>query len=194
VSKDITLLDQHGSEVLLATPSWCRSVSPSFTCARSMSPRRQAPTSVDVCRRVLGQKVVIESTASQTLSELLNTTVSTPAAVPRVPSQYQHRDRYGSRRGPAGSCCCPKRVRASAGRAHGGFPGDVPDRYHRHGSGPCGGSAGVDGSRRDRHFHNDDHQMRQGQEQYRTQGIGHDDHIGDSGGQTLSTLRLGMKC
>ena len=77
VSTDITLLDQHGSEVLLGNTLMVP-VGQSILYLRplyvasSSSPQPQLTYVIGV----LGQKVVIESTVAQTLSSLLHTPVS----------------------------------------------------------------------------------------------------------------------
>jgi uncharacterized protein len=79
VSSDITLYDQHGSEVLLGNTLMVP-VGQSIIYLRPLyvaSSSNPLPQLTDVIG-VLGQKVVVKSTLSATLSSLLNTTVSTP--------------------------------------------------------------------------------------------------------------------
>ncbi len=77
VSKDITLLDQHGSEVLLGNTLMVP-IGQSIVYLRplyvasSSSPQPQ----LNYVIGVLGQKVVIESTVSSTLSDLLQTQIT----------------------------------------------------------------------------------------------------------------------
>jgi uncharacterized protein len=78
VSKDITLLDQHGSEVLLGNTLMVpigQSIiylRPLYV-ASSSNPQPQLTYMIGV----IGQKVVIEKTVSDTLTQLLHTPVST---------------------------------------------------------------------------------------------------------------------
>ena len=77
VSQDITLYDQHGSEVLLGDTLMVP-VGQSIVYLRPLyvaSSSNPLPQLTDVIG-VLGQKVVIESTVSATLSSLLHTAVS----------------------------------------------------------------------------------------------------------------------
>jgi uncharacterized membrane protein (UPF0182 family) len=77
VSSDITLYDQHGSEVLLGDTLMVP-VGQSIVYLRPLyvaSSSNPLPQLTDVIG-VLGQKVVIESTVSDTLSSLLHTSVS----------------------------------------------------------------------------------------------------------------------
>ncbi len=79
VSSDITLYDQHGSEVLLGNTLMVP-VGQSIIYLRPLyvaSSSNPLPQLTDVIG-VLGQKVVVKSTLSATLSSLLNTTVTTP--------------------------------------------------------------------------------------------------------------------
>lgn len=79
VSSDITLYDQHGSEVLLGNTLMVP-VGQSIIYLRPLyvaSSTNPLPQLTDVIG-VLGQKVVVKSTLSATLSSLLNTTISTP--------------------------------------------------------------------------------------------------------------------
>ena len=83
VSSDITLYDQHGSEVLLGNTLMVP-VGQSIVYLRPLyvaSSANPLPQLTDVIG-VLGQKVVVESSLSQTLSTLLGTTVSTPGVSP----------------------------------------------------------------------------------------------------------------
>jgi uncharacterized membrane protein (UPF0182 family) len=78
VSSDITLYDQHGSEVLLGETLMVP-VGQSMVYLRPLyvaSSSNPLPQLTDVIG-VLGQKVVIKSTISQTLSQLLHVPVST---------------------------------------------------------------------------------------------------------------------
>jgi hypothetical protein len=78
VSSDITLLDQHGSEVLLGNTLMIP-VGQSIIYLRPLyvaASSNPQPQLTDVIG-VIGQRVVIEPTVSQTLSQLLQTTVST---------------------------------------------------------------------------------------------------------------------
>jgi hypothetical protein len=83
VSQEITLLDQHGSEVLLGNTLMVP-VGQAIVYLRPMyvaslsNPQPQLEYVVGV----LGQKVVIQSTVSQTLSKLLHTKVSTGGSGP----------------------------------------------------------------------------------------------------------------
>jgi uncharacterized membrane protein (UPF0182 family) len=83
VSSDITLLDQHGSEVLLGETLMVpvgKSIvylRPLYVASTSVS----LPQLTDVIG-VLGQKVVIQSTVSKTLSKLLHTSVSVGGSGP----------------------------------------------------------------------------------------------------------------
>jgi uncharacterized membrane protein (UPF0182 family) len=77
VSSDITLYDQHGSEVLLGDTLMVP-VGQAIVYLRPLyvaSSSNPLPQLTDVIG-VLGQKVVIESTVSATLSSLLHTSVS----------------------------------------------------------------------------------------------------------------------
>jgi hypothetical protein len=79
VSSDITLYDQHGSEVLLGNTLMVP-VDQSIIYLRPLyvaSSTNPLPQLTDVIG-VLGQKVVVKSSLSATLSGLLNTTISTP--------------------------------------------------------------------------------------------------------------------
>jgi uncharacterized membrane protein (UPF0182 family) len=83
VSSDITLYDQHGSEVLLGNTLMVP-VANSMVYLRPLyvaSSSNPLPQLTDVIG-VLGQKVVVASTLSQTLSTLLNAPVSTPGGSP----------------------------------------------------------------------------------------------------------------
>ncbi|MGO8863416.1 MAG: UPF0182 family protein [Acidimicrobiales bacterium] len=87
VSSEITLLDQHGSEVLLGNTLMV----PVGQAMLYLRPLYVASTSIPLPQLTyvigsLGQKVVIESTVSQTLSDLLNTIVSTPGSTPSSPT------------------------------------------------------------------------------------------------------------
>jgi uncharacterized membrane protein (UPF0182 family) len=88
VSSDITLYDQHGSEVLLGNTLMVP-VDQSIIYLRPLyvaSSANPLPQLTDVIG-VLGQKVVVESSLSQTLSTLLGTSISTPGVSPgTVPS------------------------------------------------------------------------------------------------------------
>jgi uncharacterized membrane protein (UPF0182 family) len=101
VSREITLLDQRGSEVLLGNTLMVPVgqaivyLRPLYVASLS-NPQPQLEYVVGV----LGQKVVIESTVSQTLTDLFHTSVSTgggsssppstttPATVPANVTQY----------------------------------------------------------------------------------------------------------
>jgi uncharacterized protein len=98
VSSDITLYDQHGSEVLLGDTLMVP-VGKAVVYLRPFyvsSSTNPLPQLTDVIG-VLGQKVVIEPTVSQTLSKLLHTTVSggggsgppPPAGTGTVPAAVQ---------------------------------------------------------------------------------------------------------
>ncbi len=79
VSSDITLYDQHGSEVLLGNTLMVP-VGQSIIYLRPLyvaSSSNPLPQLTDVIG-VLGQKVVVKSTLSATLTSLLNVPVSTP--------------------------------------------------------------------------------------------------------------------
>jgi uncharacterized protein len=81
VSSDITLYDQHGSEVLLGNTLMVP-VGNSIIYLRPFyvaSSSNPLPQLTDVIG-VLGQKVVVEPSLSQTLSILLNTVIATPGA------------------------------------------------------------------------------------------------------------------
>jgi uncharacterized membrane protein (UPF0182 family) len=81
VSSDITLYDQHGSEVLLGNTLMVP-VGQSIIYLRPLyvaSSANPLPQLTDVIG-VLGQKVVVTSSLSTTLSQLLNTTISTPGS------------------------------------------------------------------------------------------------------------------
>ena len=83
VSSDITLYDQHGSEVLLGNTLMVP-VGRSIVYLRPLyvaSSANPLPQLTDVIG-VLGQRVVIESSLSQTLSTLLGTSISTPGGSP----------------------------------------------------------------------------------------------------------------
>ena len=87
VSSEITLLDQHGSEVLLGNTLMV----PVGQSMLYLRPLYVASTSIPLPQLTyvigsLGQKVVIESTVSQTLSDLLNTVVSTSGSTPSSPT------------------------------------------------------------------------------------------------------------
>jgi uncharacterized membrane protein (UPF0182 family) len=79
VSSDITLYDQHGSEVLLGNTLMVP-VGQSIVYLRPLyvaSSSNPLPQLTDVIG-VLGQQVVVEPSLSQTLSTLLNTSIATP--------------------------------------------------------------------------------------------------------------------
>ena len=133
VSKDITLLDQHGSEVLLGNTLMVP-VGQSIIYLRPLyvaSSSNPQPQLTDVIG-VLGQKVVIEPTVSQTLSILLNTVVVTPGAS----------SGSASATGPATGTVPAAGAAVSRGGAddyqnalaalEGGRPRDLPDRHQRH--------------------------------------------------------------
>ncbi len=78
VSKDITLLDQHGSEVLLGNTLMVP-IGQSIVYLRPLyvaSSSTLSQPQLNYVIGVLGQKVVIESTVSSTLSDLLQTQIS----------------------------------------------------------------------------------------------------------------------
>jgi hypothetical protein len=83
VSSDITLYDQHGSEVLLGNTLMVP-IGQSIVYLRPLyvaSSANPLPQLTDVIG-VLDQKVVVEASLSQTLSTLLGTTISTPGVSP----------------------------------------------------------------------------------------------------------------
>jgi uncharacterized protein len=83
VSSDITLYDQHGSEVLLGNTLMVP-VGNSILYLRPFyvaSSSNPLPQLTDVIG-VLGQKVVVDSTLGGTLSTLLNTPIATPGGSP----------------------------------------------------------------------------------------------------------------
>jgi uncharacterized membrane protein (UPF0182 family) len=83
VSSDITLYDQHGSEVLLGN-TLVVPVGHSIIYLRPFyvaSSTNPLPQLTDVIG-VLGQRVVVEPSLSQTLTTLLGTTISTPGGSP----------------------------------------------------------------------------------------------------------------
>ncbi len=90
VSKDISLLDQKGSEVLLGNTLMVP-VGQSIIYLRPLyvaATTNPQPTLESVIG-VLGHNVYIESTLAQTLSDIFNTTVSTssnPVTAPTVPT------------------------------------------------------------------------------------------------------------
>jgi uncharacterized protein len=87
VSSDITLLDQHGSEVLLGETLMVP-VGQSIVYLRPLyvastsNPQPQLTYVIGV----LGQKVEIDGTLSQTLSALLGTSITTPSGTQSPPS------------------------------------------------------------------------------------------------------------
>ena len=83
MSSDITLYDQHGSEVLLGNTLMVP-VGQSIIYLRPFyvaSSSNPLPQLTDVIG-VLGQKVVVEPSLSWTLTTLLGTSISTPGGSP----------------------------------------------------------------------------------------------------------------
>ena len=188
VSKDITLLDQHGSEVLLGNTLMVP-IGQSIVYLRplyvasSSSPQPQ----LNYVIGVLGQKVVIESTVSTVLSQLLHTQI--------VPAGEWQRERERERHDRAR---CPPQCSNTSMTAQtdyqnaltalaSGDLGDLPDQHQRdaaeHRQGP-GGSRNVRRQLDTDHDHDNDrsaqeqeHQdQRQNADQHRARHV-HDSQL-----------------
>ncbi len=87
VSSDITLLDQHGSEVLLGETLMVP-IANSMVYLRPLyaSPTTNPQPQLQYVVGVLGKNVQIDTSLSAVLSDLLNTTVSLPSESGGVPS------------------------------------------------------------------------------------------------------------
>jgi uncharacterized membrane protein (UPF0182 family) len=87
VSKDISLLDQKGSEVLLGNTLMVP-VGQSMVYLRPLyvAATTNPQPQLEYVIGVLGKRVVIDSTLAQTLTDVLQTTVSTPSGTGTAPS------------------------------------------------------------------------------------------------------------
>ena len=139
VSSDITLLDQHGSEVLLGETLM-------VPIANSMVYLRplyvvaddEPPAAAAVRGRRARQERADRHVAASVLSDLLNTTVVAAVGVGRV------LDRHGAGGGGGNPGPGADRLHQRAGRPEGGQPGAVPDGHQADAAGD------RPGARRDR--------------------------------------------
>ena len=185
VSSDITLLDQHGSEVLLGETLMVP-IANSMVYLRPLyvSPTTNPQPQLQYVVGVLGKNVQIDTS-------LLERPVR-PAEHDRVLPSESGRvlDRHGAGGGGGNPAAGADRLHQRAGRAQGRQPGAVPDRHRRDAAGDRPGAARDrrdDAGRHDDHHH-DDGAAGQGQKTSKKTGATtttttshddiHDDHLG----------------
>ena len=173
VSSDITLLDQHGSEVLLGETLMVP-IANSIVYLRPLyaSPTTNPQPQLQYVVGVLGKTVQIDTSLSAVLSDLLNTTVSLPSESGGVSSTGTV---------PAAVAGILQQAQTdytnALGGAQGREPGPVPDRRQPDAAGDRPGAERDRGDdpRSDDHHHDHDGASGQGREDVE-EGNHDDDH------------------
>ena len=214
MSSDITLYDQHGSEVLLGNTLMVP-VGNSIIYLRPLyvaSSSNPLPQLTDVIG-VLGQKVVIDSSLGGTLSNLLNTPIATPGGSPggggstgpgigTVPTQVQQEL-------AAAQTYYQQAMAALKAGNLGAYQSDIAAMDAANPIGAERVESGVRHDLDDHHHDNADDHDHEGQEYEarledqdadhdRAQGFDHHHHDagygGGSAGATMSACSLSLEC